>query len=175
MIPDGCAWSFGSATRGLTDFTGTMGGIKSRLMRAGCNVRLVGSLRYRWSAAVSEPLLSPGTALNLPADIPEAGLQSYLMPVKSKLSLSIAGKSLGVHFYGMVWEAASTESPWPWGRAPAGAELLLSPFVPRQGRVTCFAPSPSHSICQLRAGKRRPLPTSPCPHPGLLPAPTQAL
>lgn len=152
------------ATRGLTDFIGTIGGIKSRLMKAGCNVTPVGPLRYRWSVAVSEPLLSPGTALNLPPDIPKAGLQSYfmpvrLLPVKSKLSLINAEKSLGIHFYGMVWEAASTESPRPWGRTRSGAGLLLSPLVPVavQGNL-CLAPCPHpllHSIFQLRAGKAR--------------------
>lgn len=144
------------ATRGLTDFTGTVGGIKSRLMQAG--VTLVGPLRDRWSVDVSGPFLSRGTALNLPPDSPKAGLQSCFMPVRrlhceKPLPLIIAGKSLGVHFYGMVWEPAGTESPWPWSRTPSGAELLL-PLVPIsvQGDPLCSVPAPPvPSMCHLQA------------------------
>lgn len=83
--------------------------------------------------------------------------------MKSKLSLITAGKSLGIHFYGMVWEAASTESPRPRGRSRSGAELLLSPLVP-VALLLALIPFTFHlsSPCRQSA-----LP-SPCPHPGLL-------
>lgn len=162
------------ATRGLTDFIGTIAGIKSRLMQAG--VTLVGPLRRRWSVVVSGPLLYLGTALNLPPDSPRAGLQSCFMPMRSNCPSSLLANHLQYVFMGW-FGSLQAQRAHVRGAEPRLGLSCFYHLCPSQCRVTCFAPClhplyipfvASTAPCRQSAvPSLRPahVPTLGCPHP----------